>query len=83
MKIEGRRGERMKSWILQLLFLPISAMLFHLHNGVEAELAHRLLFHFIAIQLHPALIVNLIYVLSRRRPALGGNYSWLILAQCD
>lgn len=70
----------MKSQILQSSFLLIRAMLFHLHNGVEAELVHRLLFHFIAIQLHPALIVNLIYGLSRRRPTLGDNYGWLILA---
>ena len=83
MKIEGRRGKGMKSQILQFPFLPISAMLFHLHNGGEAKLERRLLFHFIATQLHPALIANLVYVLSRRRPALGGNYSWLILAQCD
>lgn len=83
MKIEGRKGERMKPRIHQFPFLPISAMLFHLHNERKAELVHWSLFHFIAMQLHPALIANLIYVLSRRQPALGGNYSWLILAQSD
>lgn len=79
-KVGGEGGENMKSQTLQSPFLPVRAMLFHLHNEVETELVHRLLFHFIAMQLHPALIVNLIYGLSRRRPTLGDNYSWLILA---
>lgn len=70
----------MKSQILQSSFLPIRATLFHLHNGVEAKVVHRLFFHFIAMQLHPVLIVNLIYGLSRRQPTLGDNYIWLILA---
>lgn len=73
----------MTSWTLPFCFLPITAMLLHLHDGGESKLVHRLLFHFIARQLLPALITNFIYFLFRRRPALGGNYSWLILAQCD
>lgn len=70
----------MKSQILQFSFLPNRAMVFHLHNGVEAKLVHRLFFHFIAMQLHPALIVNLVYGLFGRQPTLGDNYSWFILA---
>lgn len=70
----------MKSQIFQSSLLPIRAMLFLLHYGVEVELVHTFLFHFIAMQLHPALTFNLIYGLSRRQPTLGDNYSWLILA---
>lgn len=74
---------KMTSWTLPFCFLPITAMLLHFHDRGESKLVHRLLFHFIARQLLPALITNFIYFLFRRRAALGGNYSWLILAQCD